>query len=154
MKRIAPRPLAAASIAACLGIAIAAAPASPTPAPAVTPAVITAPGSIYFGFLPPVLVVEKGGTLTYSNFDAAEHDFVQDVESDGFGGPAKAPWCKKGAAEEEEGHHNHGCPIFWTPLLGMGESATVKGLKKVKSGATYSFFCTKHHNMQGTLIVR
>ena len=128
--------------------------ARPTPDADATPVVVTVPGSIYFGYLPPVVIVEKGGTLTYSNLDSAEHDFVQDVEADGFGGPKKAPWCKKMAASGDDHHHSHGCPAFYTPLLASGESAPVEGLENVKSGVSYTFFCTKHHNMTGTLIVR
>ena len=136
-------------------VLMAPAAAHPTAPVRQTPVVMTVPGSVYFGYVPPVVIVEKGGTLTYSNFDSAEHDFVQDVEADGFGGPKKAPWCKKlAAASSEEGHHHsHGCPVFYTPLLASGESTEVQGLENVKPGVSYTFFCTKHHNMQGTLIV-
>ena len=137
-----------------MGVAcIASSPAAARPTRAVeaTPVVATVPGSVYVGYLPPVVIVEKGGSLTYSNFDTTEHDFVQDVEADGFGGPRKAPWCKKMAQGGH--HHSHGCPAFYTPLLASGESAEVEGLENVKSGVRYTFFCTKHHNMQGTLIV-
>ena len=134
---------------------ILAAPAAARPAAHVkqTPVVMTVPGSVYFGYAPPVVIVEKGGTLTYSNLDSTEHDFVQDVEADGFGGPKKAPWCKKLASSEEGHRHAHGCPAFYTPLLGSGGSAEVRGLANVKPGVTYTFFCTRHHSMQGTLIV-
>ena len=130
-----------------------AAPAHSAPADP-TPAVVTGSGSVYYGFLPPVVVVETGATLTYANFDTAEHDFVQDVESDGFGGPKKAPWCRKKKAEARDRHHDPGCPVFFTPLLGTGEIAEVKGLQNLKPGATYTFVCTVHHNMTGTLIAR
>jgi plastocyanin len=150
MNRVTALGLASVAIVASMG----APPASPAPVSAAVPAVVTGPGSIYYGYLPPVLVVEKGAALTYANFDSTEHDFVHDAEADGFGGPKKAPWCRKMPAGSGGHHHAHGCPVFFTPLLGTGETAEVKGLQNLEPGTTYTFVCTKHHNMTGTLIAR
>ena len=53
------------------------------------------------------------------------------------------------------GDHEHGeeCPVFWTKLIGLGQSTDVKGIDKVKPGTVYSFFCTIHPGMKGKLIV-
>ena len=117
------------------------------------PAVVTVPGSVYFGYLSPVVVVDAGAELTYGNLDTAEHDFVQDVEADGFGGSKKAPWCKSFKSSGHGHDHGHGCPAFYTPLLETGETASVEGISGLEPGE-YSFYCTKHHTMKGSLIVR
>ena len=117
------------------------------------PAVVTVPGSVYLGYVAPVVVVDAGAELTYGNLDTAEHDLVQDVEADGFGGSKKAPWCKSFKSAGHGHAHGHGCPAFYTPLLATGESASVEGISGLEPGE-YSFYCTKHHTMKGTLIVR
>ena len=114
--------------------------------------VLTGPAAKFWGYATPVVVISKGEELTYTNFDVEKHDVVQDVEADGFGGPKKMPWCK-----EEKGHehgHDHGCPVFWSDLIGLQQTTKVLGLQNVKPGTTYSFMCTLHHGMKGTLIVR
>ena len=114
--------------------------------------VLTGPGAEYYGYFPSELTIAKGDTILYTNYDLAPHDFVQDVETDGFGGKPNVPWC-----EEEEGHepdeHHHGCPVFWSKQIGNQQKTTVRGLNRVKPGTTYTFFCTLHHGMKGTLTV-
>jgi hypothetical protein len=129
-------------------------PASPR-AVDVTPAAVTGPAAQYWGYATPVLVVEKGGELTYFNADILRHDLVHDVEADGFGGPKKMPWCEKAGGGEGH-HHDHGagCPVFWSKTIGVNESTEVLGLQNLKPGTTYTFFCTLHHRMKGTLIAR
>ena len=132
-----------------------AAPANPTALDA-TPVAATGPFAQYWGYITPVVVVEKGGELTYANFDIVKHDFVHDTESDGFGTKKKMPWCEE---EEEEGHghhHHHGelCPVFWSELIGAGDTTEVLGLKNLKTGKIYTVFCTLHHGMKGRLIAR
>lgn len=117
----------------------------------IPPRAAVGPQAKFYGYLTPVIVIAKGDSLTFSSLDLERHDFVQDVEVDGFGGPKKMPWCAKG--------HHHGrkaapCPIFWSKLIGLNESTEVRGLKNLKSGKTYSFFCTLHHGMKGKLIVQ
>ena len=118
-----------------------------------TPVAVSGPFAQFWGYVTPVLVVEKGGTLTYANFDVVKHDVVHDVERDGFGTKKKMPWCE----EEKHGHHHdHGgpCPVFWSALTGLGDTTEVLGLKNLKPGTIYTFFCTLHHGMKGTLIAR
>lgn len=109
------------------------------------------PGAILLGYLTPTITVSKGDSIAFTNFDAFEHNIVHDVEVDGFGGKAKAPWCKGPAAD---GHDHSGpCPVFWSELVGAGQTTQVLGLNRVKPGKTYSFFCSKHHSMKGELVV-
>lgn len=118
-----------------------------------TPVAVSGPVAQYWGYVTPVLVVEKGSTLTYANIDIVRHDLVHDVEADGFGTKKKMPWCE----EEAHGHHHdHGaaCPVFWSAQIGAGQTTEVLGLKNLKPGTTYTFFCTLHHGMKGTLIAR
>lgn len=100
----------------------------------------------FYGYLTPVMVVQKGGALEYTNLDLVRHDVVQDVKTDGFGGPEDAPWCADYASLGA-------CPLFRTPLLGLSEMASVEGLDQVEPGASYTFYCTLHPGMKGTLVV-
>lgn len=120
--------------------------------PAAQHDVFTGPGAEYYGYFPAEITIAKGDKILYTNYDFAPHDFVQDVESDGFGGKPNVPWCR-----EEEGHapdeHHHGCPVFWSKQIGNQQETMVRGLNRVKPGTTYTFFCTLHHGMKGTLTV-
>ncbi len=122
-------------------------------APDATPVAVTGPFAQFYGYATPVVVVEKGGELTYANIDIVKHDFVHDVETDGFGSKKKMPWCKKDAHGH---HHGHAmaCPVFWSELIGAGQTTEVLGLKNLKPGKIYTFFCTLHHGMKGKLIAR
>ena len=119
-----------------------------------TPAAMSGPFAQFWGYITPVLVVEKGGELTYANFDIVKHDVVHDVEEDGFGTKKKMPWCKK--EKDAHGHHHHdaACPVFWSAQIGLGDTTEVLGLENLKPGQIYTFFCTLHHGMKGTLIAR
>jgi plastocyanin len=71
-----------------------------------------------------------GGPLSFVNLDTVQHDVVS-VD--------KAP---------------DGAPLFRSKLIGLGESAPVQGLERVKAGQSYEFFCSVHPGMRGTLYVR
>ena len=131
------------------------APAAPKP-PDATPVVVSGPLAQFWGYATPMLVVEKGGELTYANIDVVKHDVVHDVESDGFGTKKKMPWCKEPKSDGHGHHHEHGtaCPVFWSDQIGAGETTEVLGLENLKPGTIYTFFCTLHHGMKGTLIAR
>lgn len=108
--------------------------------------VVTGPGAYQVGFLTPVVVVEPGETLTYSNFDVAGHNFVASDAYLSKKAARKAKWCS--------GFGRGKCPLFWSPAIGTNESTEVLGLKAVKPGTQYGFLCTLHPNMKGTLLVR
>jgi plastocyanin len=107
-----------------------------------------------YGYATPVIAVTPGEEVTFTNIDIEMHDVVQDVEADGVGAKKPMPWCKKGKMKKHGGHaHGHSCPIFWTPLISLGKTTPIYGLENVKSGETYTFLCTLHHGMKGTLVV-
>ena len=107
--------------------------------------IVTLAGAQFHTYTAPVVVTQKGGQITYVNLDIVQHDVVQDPRVDGVSGPKKKPWCaafKKGS-----------CPVFWTPKIGVGQQTEVLGLESVKPGSVYSFYCTLHASMKGTLVV-
>jgi plastocyanin len=107
--------------------------------------VTTAPGAQFHGYAAPVVVTQKRGTVTYVNLDIAPHNVVQDPRADGVAGPKKKPWCKA--------FRKRACPVFWTKQIAIGQQTNVLGLESVKPGKTYSFYCTLHPGMRGTLVV-
>jgi plastocyanin len=115
-------------------------------APASAAVAASGPGGFATGYVTPVVVVEKGEELTYFNFDVPEHYFVATDSFVPKRAERRSKWCS--------GFRSGKCPLFWTPTIGAGESTRVLGLSRVKPGARYGFFCSRHPNMQGTLIVR
>lgn len=113
--------------------------------------VLAGPAAKFYGYASPVIVTEKNGKVSFTNLDLERHDVVQDVAADGEGGPDNAPWCR-----DKDGHHHEheGCPLFWSKLIGLGQTTKVRGLARVEPGDVYSFFCTLHHGMKGKLIVQ
>lgn len=112
---------------------------------------VAGPGGFTAGYLTPTIAIAKGDSVVFTNLDVFDHDLVHDVATDGFGGKRNVSWCKR---ELEDDHDHAGaCPVFWSELIGMGEQTQVLGLNRVKPGKTYTFFCTKHHNMKGQLVV-
>lgn len=120
--------------------------AGPSPAPAAGAGtqVLTGPQAQFYGYLTPAVVAAKGRPVTYTNTDIVRHDVVQDPRTDGVAGDGSAPWCGRFPAGR--------CPLFWTDLLGVGESAPVQGLGGLAS-RSYSFSCSLHPGMRGTLVV-
>lgn len=106
--------------------------------------ILATPGAQYYGYATPVMVAQRDGTLTYTNTDVVRHDVVQDPRADGVAGDGSAPWCDR---------FDDGCPLFWTELIGLGQQVQVQGLQDTPPG-TYSFYCTLHPGMTGTLVVQ
>ncbi len=109
------------------------------------------PGGFVHGYLTPIITIAKGDSIVFTNLDVFDHNIVHDVETDGFGGKRNVEWCKRGSGDGH--HHATACPVFYSELIGTGRSTQVVGLDRVKAGKSYTFFCTKHHNMKGTLVV-
>jgi plastocyanin len=86
--------------------------------------VMTAVGNTY---VPGDLRMTAGSKLTFTNADAAPHNVIADAT--GRSGP-----------------------IFGSALVTAGQSAEVKGVDKLKP-ATYTFYCSLHPQMRGSLIV-
>ncbi len=92
--------------------------------------VIAGPGATSTTYATPVAITKPGGPVTFRNLDIAQHDVTS---------------VKK---------RRKGKPLFHSRLVGLGESAPVMGLSRVKSGQNYQFYCSIHPGMRGTLIVR
>jgi plastocyanin len=118
----------------------------PGPEDEVAPHIVAGAQAQFYGYLTPAMVLSKGsGKVVYTNLDVVRHDVVQDVRTDGVAGKGKDPWCKRFGKGK--------CPVFWAPLLGVGESAQVQGLKNTVAGKTYTFYCSLHPGMRGSLAV-
>lgn len=87
--------------------------------------IVAGPNTTY---LTTSVTIDQGEALTFYSFDVPNHD-VTATDKDGDG---KA--------------------LFYTPLIGAGESAFVENSQYLTTG-TYGFFCSIHANMQGTLTV-
>jgi plastocyanin len=112
----------------------------------VAPHVVAGPQAQFYGYLTPAVVASKAtGRVLYTNLDVVRHDVVQDVRTDGVAGKGKDPWCKRFAKGK--------CPVFWAPLVGLGETVELQGLKNTQAGKSYTFFCSLHPGMRGTLAV-
>lgn len=116
------------------------------PAQAHAAVAVTGPGGFAAGFLPPVVVIAPGEGITYANGDIAPHNFVALDSFMTKKQAKKAKWCS--------GYNQGKCPLFWSPTISLGKTTEVLGLENVASGETYSFYCSLHPGMKGTLIVR
>ena len=109
------------------------------------PVIVSGAVGQFYGYLTPAMVVQRTGELTYANFDIVQHDVVHDVKEDGVANKKKDKWCK--------GLEKGTCPLFWSARAGLGETVPVQGLKNLKAGEIYTFFCTLHPGMKGKLAV-
>ena len=109
------------------------------------PVVLSGAAGQFYGYLTPVMTVQAGGELSYANFDIVQHDVVHDVGEDGIVNKKKDKWCRSFDKGE--------CPLFWSARAGLGDTVPVQGLKNLKSGEVYTFFCTLHPGMKGRLVV-
>ena len=126
--------------------AIAGVPAASGPVPDQASQVVSGPQAQFSGYATPVVVASKRGKVTYTNLDIVRHDVVQDPRADGMRGPGTKPWCRK--------FRKGRCPVFWTPLIGLGDDTTLRGMENVRPGKIYSFYCTLHPGMKGRLVVQ
>lgn len=102
--------------------------------------ILTVPFNTY---APSTVVVSRSLGLTYTNVDTARHDVVA---LDAKRPDGSAPWC--------DGYDPGGCPLFWSKLIaGNGTQTPVLGLPDAKAGESYTFFCSIHPYMTGTIEV-
>ena len=109
------------------------------------PVVLSAAAGQFYGYLTPVMTVQRTGELSYANLDIVQHDVVHDVTEDGIANKKKDKWCRSFDKGE--------CPLFWSARAGLGDTVPVEGLKNLKVGEVYTFFCTLHPGMKGRLVV-
>lgn len=102
--------------------------------------VLAQPGSFATSYTTRATVAQKGGRLTFVNGDLQPHDVV----AYGHTGPGDQPWCAKFPKGK--------CPLFWSELIGAGQTTPVQGLENLEPGSTYTFYCTIHPSMRGTLV--
>jgi hypothetical protein len=76
------------------------------------------------------------------NLDIASHDVRSDDP-----GPDTQPWCTQ--LNFPAGR----CPLFFTGLIGLGQTTPVLGLENLEPGRNYDFHCSLHSWMKGTLVV-
>jgi plastocyanin len=107
---------------------------------------VSGPGGPFVGYTVPVMVAAKGDTITYVNADAFPHDVIARHT-----GP-ETDWCLA-AGIKDKLPGVQGCPLFWSSLIGVAQQTPVLGLENIEPGAIYSFFCSIHANMEGTLVV-
>lgn len=110
------------------------------PAHASTP-VVTGPGSYSYGYTTPVVTYAAGQTMTLVNADVQPHNVIAvgATRPDG-----SAPWCF--------GYSSGTCPLFWSDLIGLGETADVLGLDDTTPTTVYDFYCDYHPSMVGKLV--
>ena len=99
-------------------------PSPPPPPAAPGSAIVAGPEAQFAGYATRATVASKTGTLTFYNADIVEHDVVSTTPG-----------------------------LFSTPLIGLGQSARVQGVENLTPGNTYTFYCTIHPGMTGTLLV-
>lgn len=118
---------------------------APIELPGATPdgpftAITSVPPNLYF---PSTAVATSVSDVWFVNMDiGVRHDVVA---LDALRAEGSAPWCA-------DVRFAGGCPLFWTGLItgGVGATARVEGLEGAPPGA-YSFYCTIHPEMVGTL---
>lgn len=93
-------------------------------------------------YLTPVVVVPRGGHLTFVNGDIEAHNLVA---LEAFRSDGGAPWC---VAYKFSGVP---CPLFWSDTISIG-ATEVLGVADAEPG-TYRFFCEPHPWMVGELII-
>lgn len=160
MRRLLALAAATAAVAALPAAATAQTPAVPFDAlaPLGVPALITA--LPFERFTPDTITVSKSTGVAYANLDTEWHDVVAKTATRPDG---SAPWCAQYPLDPEHPEIET-CPLFWTPLLppGAGDpqgvldrrsDTTVRGLEDAKVGETYTFICSIHPRMTGTIEV-
>jgi plastocyanin len=95
----------------------------------VTQAVVAGPAAQNAGYVNRVVVLTAGSSLDFQNADTAFHDVTSSTRD------------------------ASGNPLFKSATIFLPEKVPVTGVEALAAG-TYSFYCSVHPNMQGTLAVQ
>jgi plastocyanin len=125
------------AVVGALVAAIAPVEATPVPVPSVA---LAGPGGFAVGFATPVVPMLQGGSVTFVNTDVATHN----VRS-------RATVLKR--VRSGKGYKTIRVPLFTSASIGVGETADVVGVARLKPG-TYAFICSIHPNMAAQLQVQ
>lgn len=115
-------------------------------APASANVILSVPASEQTStFGAPFSVAVKGQPVTYTNADWLGHP--HNVVSVAVRPRAQSnkSWC----SDYPPGK----CPIFWSTVIGEGQTTDVFGMEAAVTGQAYEFYCAIHTNMRATLLV-
>lgn len=130
------------------GVAVAGAIASlivaATGSPAGAAVALAGPGGFAVGFATPVVIAPAATGLTFVNGDIQPHNVIANETFLSKKVAKKNAWCKD--------YPKGKCPAFWSETVPLGETAEVLGLENLTTGEQYSFFCSIHPAMVGTLV--
>ena len=87
--------------------------------------VVAGPGAVATTYATPVVTIQQGQSLTFTNLDVAQHDVVSTT---------------------------HG--LFDSPLIGIGRVAPASAASRRSHPGNYGFYCSPPPNMTGTLTVQ
>lgn len=116
------------------------------PASAADLVIVAGPGGEFVGYTTPAMVVPAGSSLTLAVVDLATHD----VDATTYGSDDNL-WCD-GIPGPNRIFALGFCPLFESNLIGIGQTTPVHGVSALVPG-TYTFFCSIHASMKGTLVV-
>ncbi len=92
-----------------------------------------------YNYLIDTVVADVSGTLTLTNLDLRSHDVVSYAS-----GPSTNAWCER--------YQARACPLFASPLIGLGGQGVVEGIDQLTPLESYKFYCSIHPWMTGTLV--
>lgn len=128
-------------LALAMGLLFALAPTGVAIALPASPGTLLAlPGGWLLGYATPAAVVPVGGELALLNLDIMRHNVVAYTA---FGSDAQ-PWCDLFPAGQ--------CPLFWSPLVELAQVSVVQGTEHLEAGKLYTYYCSIHPGMKGTLV--
>jgi plastocyanin len=104
---------------------------------------VSLPGAAGSGYVTEAVVTPVGGPVTLVNLDIDIHNFTAFEEYLPKKEAKSTPWC--GSFQKKK------CPVFWSETIGPGQTQ-VQGLDGVEPGE-YTFYCTVHPAMKGSLQV-
>lgn len=102
------------------------------------------PGGFAAGYATPLVIAPAATGVTFINGDIAPHNVIANEDFFKKKEAKKVEWCSNYPKKK--------CPVFWSETASVGETAEVLGIENLVSGQQYSFFCSIHPGMKGTLI--